>query len=362
MHPPAYWYRKHTPPFIARIAASVYRVGLRRRQRKLLEKTPPRPGVFVITVGNAIIGGSGKTPIVIALSEALAAQGHAVAVVSRGYGGKRKAATPRRVRAGDSPRAVGDEACMMAKRFLATARSASSQPVPVVVGRRRGDAVTAAAEHLAARPGGDEKTKVIISDDGFLNVDLRPDYRLLAIGSEAGFGNGHVFPAGPLREPLADALGRADGVVITDPSPPPLAVVVPVWQTKSILANLPVSPDTAVFAFAGIANPNRFFGAVANHCYAHSIPFLGAFPFPDHHAYTMRDLSNIQHGAHSSSHPSITYVTTAKDAAKLDVPEFVAHPLMVSLSIAHQDIHFQDSSLITCLDKLIEEISTLDGQ
>jgi len=164
----------------------LYRVGL------LRVRAVPAP---VIVVGNLTVGGTGKTPVAAWLARQLALRGRQVGVVLRGYGGSHRGA-PRVVTADDDSAVVGDEALVHARR----------RPHVVVIGRDRVAACERAVEQGA---------EVIVCDDGLQHARLARDYEIAVVDAGRGLGNGHLLPAGPLREPPG-RLEEVDAVVITE--------------------------------------------------------------------------------------------------------------------------------------------------
>lgn len=266
-------------------------------QRGLLTST--HPGVPVIVVGNLNAGGSGKTPFVIWLAEWLRAQGYCPGVVSRGYG--RRDRLTRYVSMDSRVEEVGDEPLLI---HLKTG-------VPVAVGSNRLDA---ARLLLARSPGVD----VIVSDDGLQHYRMRRDLELVLADAGAGFGNGWLLPAGPLREPVS-RLKHADALVLTrrnglgDEIPAGL----PVFGVRHEPAGfrnladgrleqtLPGRRDAddgnrEALAVAAIARPEKFFNLLTSLGIGHR-----PMPFPDHYAYRAADLES---GAR--------IVMTEKDAVK----------------------------------------------
>ncbi len=246
----------------------------------------------VVCVGNLVAGGAGKTPVVLALVEALAARG-AVHCLSRGYGGSSPG--PRRVDpARDSAAEVGDEALLLA-------RSA-----PSWVARDR-----AAGARAAAAAG----ARVLVMDDGFQNPALAKDLSLVVVDGAYGFGNRRVMPAGPLRESPARGLARADAVVLLGRDERNLGAVLgrrlPVLGAR--LAPRPGGERLAarrVLAFAGLGRPEKFFATLAE---------LGAElaetrAFPDHHPYSATELRDLRQRAQALG---AILVTTEKDAVRL---------------------------------------------
>src|SRR5690606_5364172 len=157
--------------------------GLRRGFYRLGWLKSTRLPVPVIVVGNLFVGGTGKTPMVIFLVEALRAAGYQPGVISRGYGSKESA--PQAVTSASSPQAAGDEPLLIAQRT----------GCPVMVGRDR----AAAAQALLARH---PQVDLIISDDGLQHYALGRDVEIVLFDARGG-GNGWLMPAGPLREPLS---------------------------------------------------------------------------------------------------------------------------------------------------------------
>ena len=234
--------------------------GRRRRriaQAKAAPREPGRPPVVV--VGNLVVGGTGKTPLLIALVDALVARGWRPGVLARGYRSRAEGAAPRRVGPDDDAHAVGDEPVLVARR---TGR-------PVVVGRDRG----AALRLLAA----DGDCDVVLSDDGLQHAGLPRDLEL-AVFDARGAGNGRCLPAGPLREPLRGAL-LLDALVLNGRTAAAPIVhsrvfrfeLAPIglqaldgarrWTPAAFVAEFGDAPIDAV---AGIGAPQRFFDTLAS--------------------------------------------------------------------------------------------------
>lgn len=252
-----------------------------------------RMPVPVVVVGNLNVGGSGKTPLAIALVQGLRRAGFSPAIVSRGYGGTARAPMP--VMPDSDPRVVGDEPVLLARRA----------GCPLWIGRKR---VEAARSLLAFHP----EVDVLIADDGLQHLALGRDLELVVMDAARAFGNGRLLPAGPLREPLS-RLARIDAVVINGVGvlSSELAISCPIFSMRIVgdeFANL-ATPEwrvgaeyfagTEVHAVAGIGHPQRFFDQLAGigiEAITHA--------FPDHHAYVESDL------------PAGTVLMTEKDAVK----------------------------------------------
>ena len=262
-------------------------------RRRLRSAAPIDPGVPVICVGNATVGGTGKTPVVIYLLESFRRLGFEAVALSRGHGGSE--AGPALVAPSHSALDVGDEALL-----LATVG-------PAWVSRSR-----AAGAETAVADG----AQLIIMDDGHQNPDLLKTLSLLVVDAEIGFGNSHIVPAGPLRERAADALSRADAVILMmphadyEPDPDLLAQlntrpVIPAWLSPR--AALPEGP---LHAFAGIGRPDKFFDSVRRI----GGKVVEQTAFADHHLYRPEELEMLALMARESG---ATLITTDKDYVRL---------------------------------------------
>jgi tetraacyldisaccharide 4'-kinase len=235
--------------------------------RRLRSGRPVDPGAPVVCVGNVTMGGTGKTPVVRAIGQRLAARGRTVAVLSRGHGGRLRG--PVRVDVQRHTAAdVGDEPLMLAGDqavWIARDRAAGAQ---------------------AAIAGGAD---IIVMDDGFQSPAVRKTLSLVVVDGETRrdewpFGDGAVFPAGPMREPLAAGLARADAVVLLLPADLPQAEPDLVGQFGALpvlIAHLePVSPPPPgpQLAFAGIGKPWKMEQALI----AAGCELVDFAPFPDH--------------------------------------------------------------------------------
>jgi tetraacyldisaccharide 4'-kinase len=250
-----------------------------------------RAPVPVVCVGNLVAGGSGKTPVVLSLAGLLAERGVAVHVVTRGYGGR--LAGPVRVDPARHDAAeVGDEPLLIAARaacWVARDRAAGSR---------------AAAEAGAA---------LILLDDGFQNPHVAKDLSLVVVDAEYGFGNGRVIPAGPLREPVAEGLARADAVVLIGDGGAPEAVLAaghPVLRAALSPLDAARFPGVRVVAFAGIGRPAKFFASL----HQAGAELAGTHPFPDHHPFRDGELARLRAEAERGG---ALLVTTAKDWVRL---------------------------------------------
>lgn len=287
------WYQGHLLFALLMPMAWLFTVisGLRRLAYRWGWLRTWRAPVPVIVVGNITVGGTGKTPLTLALVEYLRAQGWRPGIVSRGYGGQ-GANYPQLVHADDLATAVGDEPLLLARRAQA----------PVVIDPLRARGV----QHLLAT----SDCNVVICDDGLQHYALARDIEIAVVDGQRGFGSAWRLPAGPLRESLA-RLATVDFVVVNGPwrasgTAPPSALTLSLqpapWQPVNPMQSLPMPAEGSVHAVAGIGHPPRFFALLAEQGFK-PIPHA----FPDHHAYVAEDLRFS---------PPAPLVMTEKDAVK----------------------------------------------
>lgn len=304
-------------PVLAPLAAAVAAVTARRVVRPGWHAPVP-----VLCVGNATVGGAGKTTVALDLAARLRDAGCVPHVLLRGYGGAARGV--RRVAPDDPAALVGDEALLLAA------------VAPTWVGADRAAAARAAC---AAGAG------VLVMDDGLQNPGLHKDVSLLVIDGGFGFGNGRVLPAGPLREPAAAAAARCTAAVLIGQDLHDASATLPPGLPV-LRARLESGPEAAdlrgrrVFAFAGIARPEKFFislqevGAV----------LAGSESFPDHHKFAPRALSRLlARAARLGAMP----VTTTKDAVRLP-PEVRGVVRVLGVRLAWED----PGAIAALLDRL----------
>jgi tetraacyldisaccharide 4'-kinase len=227
----------------------------------------------VIVVGNISVGGTGKTPLTLALAQQLIERGWHPLIVSRGYG--RSLSRAQQVNLSSPPAQVGDEPLLMAQRDIC----------PVWVGA---DRVATARAALQVHPQCD----VVLCDDGLQHYSLQRDAEIAVIDGARGFGNGLMLPAGPLREPVS-RLQTVDAVVVNGSDA--AAGQYAMRLTGAIFYNLLNPGQTATpadfqqsnnHAVAGIGHPQRYF----RHLETLGVPFT-PHAFPDHHPYRATELS-----------------------------------------------------------------------
>ena len=254
--------------------------------------TPYHAPVPVFCVGNLTAGGAGKTPVAISIASRLMSQGISVHFLSRGYGGRLTG--PLRVNAaGHAAADVGDEPLLLARH------------APTWIARDRAAGAKAAAEAGA---------ELIVMDDGLQNPHLVKDLSLVVVDGAYGFGNSRIIPAGPLREPIATGLSRADAVVLMGPDEAH-AVQQLGTQIPVLHASIEAAPDEtlagqAVVAFAGIGRPEKFFATLETL----GCRLAARHAFADHHPYSAAELDGLlSEAAAAGAIP----ITTEKDWMRL---------------------------------------------
>lgn len=288
---------------------------------------PWRAPVPVVCIGNLVAGGTGKTPVAIALARRLKARGRRPHLLSRGHGGRE--AGPLQV---DTSRHraidVGDEPLLLA------------EAAPTWIARDR-----AAGARAAVAAGAD----CILMDDGFQNPSLAKDLSLIVIDGGYGFGNGRAIPAGPLREPVAAGLARADAVVLIGEDRHNVIERIAAQRHAPLILRARVIPDPEavaalkdrpVVAFAGIARPERFFSTLESI----GCRVLSRHAFSDHHPFSEAEAVAMIEAA---GREGAVAVTTAKDHVRL--PEDLRRQVS-ALTIAHR---FDDEA---GLDRLLDRL------
>ncbi len=340
----ARWYASRAPWYLLPLSALFgAAVAVRRAlyARGLLRSR--RVAARVVVVGNVTVGGSGKTPLVAWLARRLEAEGIAVGIVTRGYGGENR--IPYLV--GANSVNAGDEA-----RWMAVETG-----VPVVVGRDRAAAAQFLAGTLASSipkcesvpssspsltgenrgvDGNRPPRPIILADDGLQHYRLARDVEIVAVDGARGFGNGALLPAGPLRERPA-RIAEVDAVVVKGETGPLLPPDVLVFRVRHTIANaVPLAGGApvplgefrgrTVAALAGIADPENFFRALE----AEGLR-LERCPLPDH-----ADRDRIA-GLLAALGDERPILMTDKDAAKLEVPPANAFRVPLALALTQAD-------------------------
>ena len=246
--------------------AMAYRIAGERRVRST---TPEDVGLPVVCIGNLTLGGAGKTPITEAVRAHYDGRGLRAASLSRGYRGSLKG-VHRVDPAHNTFREVGDEPLMLS----ASGETWVSKDRP--------------AGALAMKADG---VQVIVMDDGHQNPTLNKSLSIVVVDAGNAFGNGHVFPKGPLREPVATGFARAHALVMigADANAAAFGFGGPVLRADLVPTDKAAWAGVPVVAFAGIGRPQKFFDTLASLGAA----LRGTYPFADHHAYKRRQIERL---------------------------------------------------------------------
>jgi len=291
-----HWYGGSPPPWYLRLMESLYRFAYQRVQRSGQSRTGKyRSDLPLIVVGNITAGGSGKTPLVIRLCQLVLDMNLKPGIASTGYGRTGRGTVV--VKADSDTRECGDEPVLLARRT----------GVPVVVSSDRLDAV---------KKLNGMGLDMVFSDDGLQQARLDRDIELCVVDGGRGLGNGHLLPAGPLRE-SAERLRQVDYVVsngVWYGRPDDLDINLMLLHASVVRSvddteELPLDEfrqqftETPLHAIAAIGNPDRFFRMLED---------LGieaeSHRFPDHHLFTRSDFNSITTGS--------AIIMTEKDAVK----------------------------------------------
>lgn len=360
---PGWWYGPGDAT-IVRLLTPLEQLYARLAVRRLTRRQPYRSRLPVICVGNFTAGGTGKTPLTLYLAERLKEMGERPAILTRGYGGRVKG--PHWVDASnDRACDVGDEPLLLA-RVGATLISRDRRTGAIAI-------ETDAADYT-----------VILMDDGLQNPSLVKDLTLAVIDQRRGTGNGHVIPAGPLRAPLDAQLPLTDAIVLNTTAstgfgktgtsgvgmsdatgreqiaeaakaPTRLASLRREFLGPVLAAHAEATGDLSwlaaqpLIAFAGIANPDRFF-ALLEACGGR---ISERHAFKDHHTFRGEDARRLMLAARSNG---AALVTTEKDHVRLqgadgDVLQLagLARTLPIHLAFEDSDARRADALLAAAL-------------
>ncbi len=316
------------PPFFARRLllplVPAYRLALALRELRLRIGLEPvrRLRWPVVSIGSLSAGGAGKTPLTIAVAQALERRGLRVDVLSRGYG--RRSQRPALVRPDGSAEEFGDEPLLIAREA----------GVPVYVAAQRFEAGLLAEAGRSA----DLRLGLHLLDDGFQHRQLHRDVNILLLDGRDGRDS--LLPAGNLREPLKAARRAAVIAIPAQDDAPKLEAALrdwgfagPVWRLRRTMEAPAI--DGPVAAFCGIARPEQFFEGLE----AAGLQLADRVAFPDHHRYRARDLNRLVALAHRSAAAGL--VTTEKDRVRLSNLTSV-FPEWLPLKIARLRIEIED--------------------
>ena len=294
MRDPAFWWRR--PGLLSALLAPVA-AGYGMAAARRMKQQGTHANVPVICVGNFTVGGSGKTPTAIAIAEMLTAAGRRPALLTRGYGGSEAGPLVVDPHTHDATK-VGDEALLLA------------QAAPTVIAHDR------IAGASAATAGGAD---VIVMDDGLQNASLQKDLTIAVVDGLRGIGNGKVFPAGPLRAPLAAQFARVNALLVIGGSAGAAGLDSDIRARRIPVFHGELEPDRAgidaaggrpVLAFAGIGNPDKFFATAT----AAGIEIAERRAFADHHRYSGEEAGDL---VMQAERQGLRLLTTAKDHARM---------------------------------------------
>jgi tetraacyldisaccharide 4'-kinase len=321
---PKFWEAQNSfIPYLLEPFSWLYRGGA--ALHKLFSK-PYRASIPVISVGNFVLGGAGKTPVTIAIAQKLQALGYHPHIISRGYGGNLSG--PLCVDISQHHyHEVGDEPLLLARY------------APTWISRNRRAAIP-----LAIQAGAD----VLLLDDAHQNYTIKKDLKFIVVEASQAFGNGHVFPAGPLRQTIHSGLKETSAIIFikqdNEPLPQELGTSpCPIFTAKIV----PDNPKPCViFAFAGIGYPEKFRQTLISTGYI----IKGFAPFPDHYPYTEEDLQRLQFKAKQEK---ASLITTEKDYMRIPLM-YRSEVLTLPISLV-----FQPS---TTLDALLNDLKHQNSQ
>jgi tetraacyldisaccharide 4'-kinase len=283
-------------------------------------------GIPVICIGNLVVGGAGKTPTAIEVAQVCRELGYKPGFLSRGYGGSERGpaiVTP----AVHTSAETGDEALLLARHA----------PTVVAVDRAGG-------AKLLAGLGVD----VIVMDDGFQNPSITKDLSIVVVDGSRGTGNGRVFPAGPLRAPLAAQMRHAHAVLVLGPGPGGDIVRMAARAGLPILRASVVSlrrrglKRSPYLAFAGIADPEKFFVALE----ATGASIGHRMVFGDHHPFTEAECEMILAQAKEKG---LVPITTDKDRVRLSGRGGSAELLAEATETFPIGVRFEEPTRLTSL-------------
>jgi tetraacyldisaccharide 4'-kinase len=300
MRTPKFWYNQKSSALSFLLAPLGRVYGLTHNIIHKFTK-PWQSPIPVICVGNLVAGGHGKTPAALSICNILKSNRKAVHFISRGYKGSLSGpllVDPKIHTANE----VGDEPLLLSE--IAPTWISANREASIILAHKMG-------------------AEIIIMDDGFQNPSVKKDLSIIVVDGEIGFGNGHLIPAGPLREDMATGLSRASAIIIigedkldlksmlsnftTHPPQDPLKVITA--QLKPV-ANPQSISKKKVLAFTGIGRPEKFFNTLAKM----DCNIIRTKSFADHHQYTKKEIASLHKIARIDN---AQLITTSKDYVRL---------------------------------------------
>lgn len=330
---PEFWWKK--PGVLATVLLPFSWVYGNISSRRIQNARSRRASIPVLCVGNFTVGGSGKTPLALAVAKAAIAAGLKPGFITRGHGGTVKKS--RLATESDTALSIGDEAMLLAR------------VAPVSVGKDR-----ATSAKLLAEAG----CTIAIMDDGFQSRSITIDYSIIAVDARRAIGNGYVLPAGPLRAPLAIQIPFADQIIVVGNGEAGDAVVRAASRAAKPVARALLSPrnigkvkNKKLMAFAGIADPEKFYATLHE---------MGAIlvqtrSFPDHHPFTDGDLQSLLNDS-----ADLMLVTTEKDLVRIQSNGQIQKQILEKIITIPVQIIFQvDGVLERALEETVKRFKSI---
>ncbi len=285
MKTPTFWNKKSLLAYMLSPLGWLYNFATLLR---IAIKKPYKAEIPVICIGNLTAGGTGKTPVSIAVADILSKKGQTPFFISRGYGGKLSGVLVNNKI--HTPTEVGDEPLLL------------SQSANVCINHNRAEAAKLAIANGA---------QILIMDDGFQNPTLYKDLSFLVFNGKFGIGNGMALPAGPLRETFNSGIKRADAIIIIGKDETNLSqkTTLPIFYAD-IKEEKPQTSNPNVYAFAGIGYPEKLYQSLKNV----GLNVVKTKDFPDHHFYTKAELEDI---IQTAKNENLDIFTTSKDYVKI---------------------------------------------
>jgi len=324
------WYSDKAIVWLKPLAYLYKKIITARRKKYLLKTSHYNSPWPVAVIGNIVVGGTGKTPLIITIANKLTEHGIKAAIISRGYGAN--ISTNTLVAEEDSFEKVGDEPLLVAKK---TRR-------PVVIGSDR-------VKSIELLKSSDYEIDIVLMDDGLQNYSLKKDLEIMVFDGNRLFGNGELLPAGPLREPV-ERIYEADLVLVNGSSHDDFPVKHLKFELSGkILINLDSREEinvsefsgNEVYAYAGIGNPERFFSALKQHGM-----MVEGFPLGDHQTMPNQFFAE---------HQDKPIIITEKDAVKISSEVLLSHnniwSLPVTVSMSEADTSVLMSGIVNLVKK-----------
>lgn len=316
---PQFWYKK--PGILVYMLYPFALLYSLLRKIKVCCSLSSSLSIPVISVGNLVCGGAGKTPTAITIAALLQDHNHRVHFVTRGYGGEEKG--PLLVDSNvHTYQMIGDEALLLARQS------------PTWMARNRYEGGIKACEAGAS---------VVILDDGHQQTYLYRTISFLVVDSYQQFGNTFELPAGPLREDLKQGLDKSEAIILIGEGNLIIPYSKPIFRAKRELIYDPLLEGKEVIAFAGLGFNQQFFNALGKL----SVNLKDTFEFPDHHPYSYNEVENLIQKAKKNN---ARLVTTRKDFMR------IPYVLRGSIDVIDLSIQFDNpSSIVAFINNILEK-------